>query len=107
MAMIEAQLARQTRDFASNGTQNSGSFPPRTLPNAPTRQCSENGKLPCVHEQTNVPHVHAIGDVLDGAPELTPVAVEAGLRLARRLFSSADEQMDYENVATTVFTARA
>lgn len=37
-------------------------------------------------------------------PELTPVAVQAGKLLAARLFNGAKAKMDYENVATTVFT---
>lgn len=62
-------------------------------------------KLACVHEQlSGAPHLYALGDVLDGRPELTPVAIEAGLRLARRLYGGVNDPMDYENVATTVFT---
>jgi thioredoxin reductase (NADPH) len=37
-------------------------------------------------------------------PELTPVAVQAGRLLARRLFADENAYMDYDNVATTVFT---
>lgn len=40
-------------------------------------------------EQSNVPHIFAIGDVLDGYPELTPVAIQAGILLARRISPSA------------------
>ena len=55
---------------------------------------SPNGKIPVVDEQTNVPHIFAIGDVIDGAKldppsattELTPVAIQAGKLLARRLY---------------------
>ena len=36
-------------------------------------------------EKSNVDHVYAIGDVLDDKPELTPVAIQAGKLLARRL----------------------
>ena len=46
------------------------------------------GKIPTVYEQTNVPHIYAIGDVLKGKEELTPVAIQAGKLLARRLFGS-------------------
>lgn len=45
----------------------------------------ENGKV--IHdeaEKTNLPHVFAIGDVLDDKPELTPDANRAGKLLARR-----------------------
>jgi len=63
-----------------------------------------DGKLPTISEQTNVPHVYAIGDVVSGAPELTPVAIAAGRYLAKRLFAGSTEGMDYDRIATTVFT---
>ncbi|RWS24382.1 thioredoxin reductase 1: cytoplasmic-like protein, partial [Leptotrombidium deliense] len=62
------------------------------------------GKIQTVSEQTNEPNIYAIGDVLDGKPELTPVAIEAGQLLAKRLFGNSDVQCDYINVPTTVFT---
>eukprot|EP00349_Pseudokeronopsis_sp_Brazil_P007286 CAMPEP_0202955948 /NCGR_PEP_ID=MMETSP1396-20130829/472_1 /ASSEMBLY_ACC=CAM_ASM_000872 /TAXON_ID= /ORGANISM="Pseudokeronopsis sp., Strain Brazil" /LENGTH=438 /DNA_ID=CAMNT_0049672729 /DNA_START=24 /DNA_END=1343 /DNA_ORIENTATION=+ len=55
-------------------------------------------------EQTNVPHIYAIGDALYGKLELTPVAIKAGKLLALRLFGGATEKMDYNMVPTTVFT---
>ncbi|EDK99269.1 thioredoxin reductase 3 [Mus musculus] len=65
----------------------------------------KNGKIPVNDvEQTNVPHVYAIGDILDGKPELTPVAIQAGKLLARRLFGVSLEKCDYINIPTTVFT---
>jgi thioredoxin reductase (NADPH) len=67
-------------------------------------QIAKDGKLECTHEQTNVPHVYAIGDVLAGRPELTPVAIAAGRLLARRIYGGATEGMDYDKVPTTVFT---
>ncbi|CAB3234731.1 unnamed protein product [Arctia plantaginis] len=63
-----------------------------------------NGKIAAATEQTNVPHIYAVGDVLEDRPELTPVAICAGRLLARRLFSGSSQQMDYDNIATTVFT---
>lgn len=66
---------------------------------------ARNGKIPCVDEQTCVPHVYAIGDVMVGCPELTPVAIQAGRLLSNRLFHPTKrEPMDYRNIATTVFT---
>ena len=41
---------------------------------------------------------------IQGCPELTPVAIQAGIMLARRLFGKSQEPMDYVNVCTTVFT---
>ncbi|KAJ8259079.1 hypothetical protein COCON_G00180910 [Conger conger] len=65
----------------------------------------KNGKIPVNdEEQTNVPHVYAIGDILEGKWELTPVAIQAGKLLARRLFGGATLKCDYVNVPTTVFT---
>ena len=42
--------------------------------------------------------------LLQDTPELTPVAIQAGLLLANRLFGKSNEAMDYINVCTTVFT---
>mmetsp|Transcript_8169 Transcript_8169/g.13207 ORF Transcript_8169/g.13207 Transcript_8169/m.13207 type:complete len:506 (+) Transcript_8169:863-2380(+) len=61
-------------------------------------------KIPATNEQTNVPNIFAIGDVLLGRPELTPVAIQAGKLLARRITAASDARMDYDNVPTTVFT---
>lgn len=63
-----------------------------------------DGKIDAVNEQTNVPHIYAIGDVLYNRPELTPVAIAAGKLLASRLYNGATKAMDYESIATTVFT---
>lgn len=65
---------------------------------------SATGKIVAVNEQTNVPHIFAIGDVLDQRQELTPVAIKAGVLLARRLFAGSKVTMDYNLVPTTVFT---
>ncbi|XP_025908290.1 thioredoxin reductase 3 isoform X2 [Nothoprocta perdicaria] len=65
----------------------------------------KNGKVPVNdEEQTNVPYVYAIGDILDGKLELTPVAIQAGKLLARRLYGGGTTKCDYINVPTTVFT---
>ena len=64
-----------------------------------------NGKI--IHdekEQTSVPNIYAIGDVLDGKPELTPVAIQAGRLLAKRIAGVSETLTDYVNVCTTVFT---
>merc|ERR1719336_3218941 len=65
----------------------------------------KNGKV--IHdeaERTNVGNIFAIGDVLDNKPELTPVAIQAGKLLARRLCDVSNVLTDYVNVCTTVFT---
>lgn len=65
----------------------------------------KNGKV--IHdaaECTNVDNIFAIGDVLDDKPELTPVAIQAGKYLARRLAGVSNLLTDYVNVCTTVFT---
>jgi len=55
-------------------------------------------------DRSNIPYVHAIGDIADGKLELTPVAIQAGRLLSERLFNNATRLTDYVNVATTVFT---
>ncbi|XP_053625484.1 thioredoxin reductase 1, mitochondrial isoform X2 [Plodia interpunctella] len=74
------------------------------LPAAGVNSVSPNGKIIAETEQTNVAHIYAVGDVLEARPELTPVAIHAGRLLARRLFAGGAQHMDYDNVATTVFT---
>lgn len=55
-------------------------------------------------QDTNVPGIHAIGDVTGRAP-LTPVAIAAGRRLSDRLFGGKpDSRLDYATIPTVVFT---
>ena len=63
-----------------------------------------NAKISAKYEQTSTPNIYVIGDVMEGCPELTPVAIHAGKMLARRLFGTSMKPMDYRNVCTTVFT---
>jgi len=65
---------------------------------------SKNKKIIGKFEQSSCPNIYAVGDVLEGSPELTPVAIQAGLYLARRLFGGSEEPMDYDKICTTVFT---
>ncbi|XP_066594519.1 thioredoxin reductase 2, mitochondrial isoform X2 [Prorops nasuta] len=64
----------------------------------------ETSKIEAMNEQTNVPNIYAVGDILHERPELTPVAIHAGKLLAKRLYANATDTMDYRNVATTVFS---
>ncbi|XP_039497475.1 thioredoxin reductase 1, mitochondrial isoform X1 [Drosophila santomea] len=73
------------------------------LPNAGVTV--QKDKIPVdSQEATNVANIYAVGDIIYGKPELTPVAVLAGRLLARRLYGGATQRMDYKDVATTVFT---
>lgn len=78
--------------------------PGLNLPAVGVQIDSKNGKINCVNEQTSVPNIYAIGDVVNHVPELTPAAIKAGILLARRLFGGSHETMDYSKIATTVFT---
>jgi glutathione reductase (NADPH) len=74
------------------------------LPSAGVRQ----GRDACIvtdeFQNTSVPGVYAIGDVT-GRVALTPVAIAAGRRLSDRLFNGQkDRRLDYNNIATVVFT---
>ncbi|XP_029098142.1 thioredoxin reductase 3 isoform X3 [Monodon monoceros] len=65
----------------------------------------KTGKIPVNDvEQSSVPYVYAVGDVVEGQPELMPIAVQAGRLLARRLFGGCLEKCDYINAPTVVFT---
>lgn len=75
------------------------------LENAGVKQLPGSDKLVVdKFERTNVNHIYAVGDVLNERPELTPVAILAGRLLARRIFGNSTELMDYDDVATTVFS---
>lgn len=55
-------------------------------------------------QTTAVSHVHAVGDVI-ARPALTPVAIAAARRLMDRLFGGdAQARLDYDNIATVVFS---
>ncbi len=55
-------------------------------------------------QDTNVPGIHAIGDVTD-RENLTPVAIAAGRCLADRLFGGmSDRHLDYRLIPTVIFT---
>lgn len=66
-------------------------------------------------ERTNIDHIYAIGDVIEGVPELMPVAQKSGKLLANRINertkgSLTEDQilkkysMDYKLIPTTVFS---
>lgn len=75
------------------------------LENVGVKLNPKNGKVIAGdNEQSSIPNIYAIGDILDGKLELTPVAIHAGKLLAQRLFDGSNELCDYVNVATTVFT---
>ena len=57
-----------------------------------------------LYQNTNQAHIFALGDITGRAP-LTPVAIAAGRRLADRLYDGqSDRHLDYENIATVVFS---
>ncbi len=57
-------------------------------------------KIDClIGEATNIPHIFAIGDIIDGKPELTPVAIQAGRLLARRIAGTSSVLTDYDKVS--------
>jgi len=74
------------------------------LANAGVRAESNGKFIANEQEQTNVPNIYAVGDVLHGRLELTPVAIKTGALLAQRFAGLTTEVMDYDSVPTTVFT---
>jgi glutathione reductase (NADPH) len=67
--------------------------------------CDEKGLISVdAYQNTSIHGIYAIGDVTN-APALTPVAIEAGRKLADRLFSNQSlAHVDYENIPTVVFS---
>ena len=52
---------------------------------------------------TNVPHIHAVGDVI-GTAALTPVALAQGMAFAKRTYGGADSLVSLANLPTAVFS---
>ena len=50
------------------------------------------------YDRTNVDNIHCIGDLAFEKPELTPVAVQAGKLLARRLFGGGVKKVYYKHM---------
>lgn len=67
---------------------------------------NENGFIKVDQFQnTTIKGIYAVGDIIEGGIELTPVAVAAGRRLAERLFNNKpNEYLDYSLVPTVVFS---
>jgi glutathione reductase (NADPH) len=65
---------------------------------------NERGAI-AVDEQfrSSVPHICAIGDVIDRV-QLTPVALAEAMAVVDRLFGNGARTMDYESIPTAVFT---
>ncbi len=53
--------------------------------------------------RTNVPGIHALGDVIDRV-QLTPVALAEAMALVDHLFGNSRRSVDYELIPTAVFT---
>jgi glutathione reductase (NADPH) len=53
--------------------------------------------------QTNVAHIHAVGDVTDRV-QLTPIAIREGHAVADRLFGTRRWQVDYTAIPSAVFS---
>jgi len=53
--------------------------------------------------RTSVPHIHAVGDVVDRL-QLTPVALAEAMVVVDQLFGSGTRTLDYEHIPTAVFT---
>jgi glutathione reductase (NADPH) len=68
-------------------------------------QTARGGAIPIDADlRTNVPHIHAIGDVTDRL-NLTPVATAEGHALADSLFGPGPRQVSLRNVPTAVFSS--
>lgn len=63
-------------------------------------------------DRTNVDHIYALGDVVEGLPELTSTATKMGWHLGRRItellgkakFKSHETHISIHNHPTTIFT---
>jgi len=65
---------------------------------------ADSGAIPVDDRfQTTDPSIFAIGDVIDRV-QLTPVAIREAMALSANLFKQGDNSLDYDNIATAVFS---
>ena len=84
-----------------------GRTPETASLNLPTGSVLPSGKIAVDADMRfgKVGSLFAIGDVVEGRPELTPVAIKDGELLARRLFGEGNKRLDRPDlIPTTVFT---
>lgn len=53
--------------------------------------------------QTSASNIYAMGDLID-TPQLTPVALAEAMAFLRQQFQGNEEPLDYDNIATAVFS---
>ena len=65
---------------------------------------ADNGAIKVNEDfQTAEPSIYAVGDVIDRL-QLTPVALAEGMALARNLYGQQQHRVDYDFIATAVFS---
>ncbi|KAL3657303.1 hypothetical protein V7S43_017811 [Phytophthora oleae] len=99
----DGESCEEAFDTVLNATGRDPDVAKLNLDKAGVKLNEKTGRIWVENEQTSTPNIYAIGDVID-APELTPVAIQAGRLLSRRLYNNSTVQMDYEKVCTAVFT---
>ena len=69
-------------------------------------ETTETGKIKVdKFQNTTVNNIYAVGDIIEGSVDLTPVAIAAGRRLSERLFNNkTNEHLDYSLIPTVIFT---
>ena len=73
------------------------------LPEAGVQLAGNGAVRVDAHYATNVPGIHAVGDVIDRV-HLTPVALAEAMALVDRLFGARERTVDYALIPTVVFT---
>lgn len=75
------------------------------LENIGVRRNEKSGKIVADEfDNTSVKGVYAVGDIVEGRLELTPLAIQSGKLLADRLFSNSKQTVRFDGISTTVFT---
>lgn len=73
----------------------------------PGVELDANGKVVVdQYQNTSVPNIYSLGDLMSGGIELTPVAIATGRKLADRLFGPSkfkNEKQSFEEVPSVVF----
>lgn len=73
------------------------------LENTRVKLSANNAIIVDDHYCTDEPSIYAIGDVIDRV-QLTPVAIKEAMVLTDHLYSEGNTRLDYDNIATAVFS---
>ncbi|KAK1443019.1 thioredoxin/glutathione reductase [Babesia gibsoni] len=67
-------------------------------------ELNKYGNIKAVDGKTSVDGIYAVGDIVEGIPTATPIAIKDGELLARRLYGKSTKKLELEYVPLCIYT---